>query len=280
MEQGGGVFRALADPTRRAVLDSLFSRDGQTLNELCDQFPEMTRFGVMKHLSVLTEGNLVTTARQGRTKRHYLNPVPIEQVANRWISKYAARFTSALVALDDQVLADQQPEEPREGRMSLTAHVYQIYIAATPEQVWSAITESEWTRRYFHTTSFVEPPQQGRPYLTIGVDGRPAVDGIIEEMQRPAAGRPGRFVQTWHTRYDPELEHEPPSRVEWTIESAGEGLTRVRLVHGNLEQSPLTWQNVKDGWVWILNSMKTLLETGHPLPRVRDDESVAEAVSS
>lgn len=109
------VFRALADPTRRAVLDSLFSRDGQTLNELCDQFPEMTRFGVMKHLSVLTEGNLVTTARQGRTKRHYLNPVPIEQVANRWISKYAARFTSALVALDDQVLADQQPEEPRES---------------------------------------------------------------------------------------------------------------------------------------------------------------------
>jgi DNA-binding transcriptional ArsR family regulator len=280
MEQGGEVFRALADPTRRAVLDSLFSRDGQTLNELCDQFPEMTRFGVMKHLSVLTEGNLVTTARQGRTKRHYLNPVPIEQVANRWISKYAARFASALLALDDQVFADQQPEEPREGRMSLTAHVHQIYIAATPEQVWSAITESEWTRRYFHTTSFVEPPQQGRPYLTIGVDGRPAVDGIIEEMQRPAAGRPGRFVQTWHTRYDPELEHEPPSRVEWTIESAGEGLTRVRLVHGNLEQSPLTWQNVKDGWVWILNSMKTLLETGHPLPRVRDDESVAEAVSS
>jgi DNA-binding transcriptional ArsR family regulator len=111
MEQGGEVFRALADPTRRAVLDSLFSRDGQTLNELCDQFPEMTRFGVMKHLSVLTEANLVITARQGRTKRHYLNPVPIEQVANRWISKYAARFTSALVALDDQVLADQQPEE-------------------------------------------------------------------------------------------------------------------------------------------------------------------------
>ena len=108
MEQGGEVFRALADPTRRAVLDSLFTRDGQTLNELCDQFPEMTRFGVMKHLSVLTEADLVITARQGRTKRHYLNPVPIEQVANRWVSKYAARFSSALVALDDQVVTDQQ----------------------------------------------------------------------------------------------------------------------------------------------------------------------------
>ena len=108
VDAGGDTFRALADPTRRALLDSLFSRDGQTLNELCEMFPDMTRFGVMKHLSVLAEANLVITARQGRTKRHYLNPVPIEQVANRWISKYAARFTSALVALDKQVTADQE----------------------------------------------------------------------------------------------------------------------------------------------------------------------------
>jgi DNA-binding transcriptional ArsR family regulator len=113
MEPGGDVFRALADTTRRALLDSLFSRDGQTLNDLCASFPEMTRFGVMKHLSVLEEANLVVTSRQGRTKRHYLNPVPIEQVANRWISKYAARFTAALVALDEQVTADQQSDTRR-----------------------------------------------------------------------------------------------------------------------------------------------------------------------
>jgi DNA-binding transcriptional ArsR family regulator len=113
MEQGSEVFRALADPTRRALLDNLFSRDGQTLNELCGKFPEMTRFGVMKHLSVLAEANLVVTARQGRAKRHYLNPVPIEQVANRWISKYAARFAAALVALDDQVATDQEKQTLR-----------------------------------------------------------------------------------------------------------------------------------------------------------------------
>ena len=163
--------------------------------------------------------------------------------------------------------------------MSLTAHVYQIYIAAPPEQVWSAITESEWTKRYFHGTSYAEPPHQGGRYFTVVADGRPAVDGMIEEMRPPAEGRAGRFIHTWHTRYDPGLEHEPASRVEWTVESAGDGLTRVRLVHGNLEQSPLTSETVKDGWVWILNSMKTLLETGHPLPRVRDDETVAESVS-
>ena len=164
--------------------------------------------------------------------------------------------------------------------MSLNAHVYQIYIAASPELVWAAITESEWTRRYFHTTSFVEPPQRGKAYRTVRADGRPAIDGVIEEMQPPAEGSPGRFVQTWHILYDATLEQEPPSRVEWTVENAGEGLTRVRLVHGDLDQSPLTWENVKDGWVWILDSMKTLLETGRPLPRVRDTASVAEAVSS
>jgi DNA-binding transcriptional ArsR family regulator len=108
MDAGSEVFRALADPTRRTLLDSLFSRDGQTLNELCASFPEMTRFGVMKHLGVLAEADLVITARQGRMKRHFLNPVPIEQVANRWISKYAARFTAALVGLDEQVMVDQE----------------------------------------------------------------------------------------------------------------------------------------------------------------------------
>ena len=103
------VFKALADPTRRAILDSLFAADGQTLGQLCDQFVPMTRFGVMKHLAVLADADLVVAVRTGREKRHYLNPVPIEQIANRWISRYAARFTSALVALDDQVRASTTP---------------------------------------------------------------------------------------------------------------------------------------------------------------------------
>lgn len=93
------VFKALADPTRRALLDALFERDGQTVQALCDRFPSMTRFGVMKHLDVLETANLVTTRREGRTKLHFLNPVPIQQVADRWIGKYAQPFTRALVDL-------------------------------------------------------------------------------------------------------------------------------------------------------------------------------------
>lgn len=103
MEATGDVFKALADPTRRAILDLLFEADGRTLAELCEHFPELTRFGVMKHLATLEAAELVIALRAGRQKLHYLNPVPIEQVANRWISRYAARFTSALAALDDQV---------------------------------------------------------------------------------------------------------------------------------------------------------------------------------
>jgi DNA-binding transcriptional ArsR family regulator len=105
------VFRALADPTRREILDLLFAHDGQTVGQLSAHFADrMTRFGVMKHLAVLEEADLVLTVKEGRTKRHFLNPVPIEQVANRWIGKYAARFTAALVDLHDHLeTTDRNP---------------------------------------------------------------------------------------------------------------------------------------------------------------------------
>jgi DNA-binding transcriptional ArsR family regulator len=99
----GAVFKALADPTRRAILDALFDRDGQTAGSISAHFPEMTRFGVSKHLRILEEANLISTARQGRLKLHYLNPVPIAQIAHRWISKYAASYAGALVDLDQQL---------------------------------------------------------------------------------------------------------------------------------------------------------------------------------
>jgi len=146
--------------------------------------------------------------------------------------------------------------------MAITKHVYQIYIKATPEQVWEAIVEPSWTRRYFHDTSFDAPPVKGEPYrTTIANDGRPAVDGVIEELDPPH-----RLVMTWHVLYDAAMAQEPPSRVEWIVEPMGEGLTRLRLEHGDLARSPLTWASVKDGWVYVLDGLKTVLETGEPLP--------------
>jgi len=96
------AFRALADPTRRHLLDRLFERDGRTLTELESEL-EMTRFGVMKHLRLLEEAGLVVTRRQGREKLHFLNPVPIRQIHDRWIDKYTERVVSALLDLKDDL---------------------------------------------------------------------------------------------------------------------------------------------------------------------------------
>ncbi|MEP7045940.1 MAG: SRPBCC family protein [Ilumatobacteraceae bacterium] len=145
--------------------------------------------------------------------------------------------------------------------MAITKHIYQIFIKATPEQVWEAIVEPSWTRRYFHGTAFDSPPAKGRPYRTTIADGQPAVDGVIEECDPP-----NRLVMTWHVLYDAAMSEEPPSRVEWIVESMGDGLTRLRLEHGDLAQSPLTWANVKDGWVYVLDSLKSVIETGESLP--------------
>ncbi len=109
VDPGAAVFRALADPTRRLLLDALFATDGQTVVQLCLLVPTMSRFGVMKHLRVLEEANLVIAVRVGRTKRHHLNPVPIAQIADRWIGKYAAPHTSALLDLSRHLAGTPTP---------------------------------------------------------------------------------------------------------------------------------------------------------------------------
>ena len=163
--------------------------------------------------------------------------------------------------------------------MSITAHVYQIHIAADAATVWAAITQSEWTRKYLYGTCYAEGPVAGARFRTVTAEGLDAIDGLVEDLTPPADGRPGRLVQTWHVLYDAALAAEPPGRVEWTVEQVGEGLTRVRLVHGGLAASPLTWADVKDGWVWVLDALKTVLETDRSLPLATvepDDPAPAE----
>src|SRR3954454_3028782 len=128
------VFKALADPTRRQLLDALFEDDGQTLSALEKRLP-MTRFGVMKHLRVLEEARLITTKRRGREKLHFLNPVPIRLVHDRWVSKYAEPWAAALSGLK------QRLEDTMEK-------VFEIYIKTTPERLWEAITDPEMRAKY------------------------------------------------------------------------------------------------------------------------------------
>ena len=153
--------------------------------------------------------------------------------------------------------------------MAITRHQYRIYIKSTPEQVWQGLVDPAFTRRYFHGTAFESAPQTGAAYRTTMADGIPAVEGTIEVCDPPH-----RLVQTWHVLYDANMEKEPASRVEWLLTAAGDGLTRLDVIHGDLAQSPLTWAHVKDGWVWILDSLKSLLETGEALPAETTDVPV------
>jgi uncharacterized protein YndB with AHSA1/START domain/DNA-binding transcriptional ArsR family regulator len=248
------AFRALSDPTRRLLLDRLFEREGRTLGELHAEVAGMTRFGVMKHLRILESAGLVVTRRAGREKLHYLNPVPVQLIHDRWVSKYTRPRASALADLkSDLERGESMTEVPRQ--------VYQVFIRATPEQVWDAITRPEFTAQYFYGSRVQTTGEAGTPFRHVAPDSDELWgDNVVLESQRPR-----RLVHTWRSLYDAELAAEPPSRVTWEIEEQPGGVCRLTVVHDELEGSPKTAASVSGGWMFIISGLKTLLETGEPL---------------
>src|ERR1700737_1909497 len=163
------VFKALADASRRKLLDRLFKRDGQTLGELCERV-DMTRFGVMKHLRVLEEAGLLVTRRQGREKLHYLNPMPIRLVHDRWVSKYRAPFAAALSDLKSRL----------EATMAET-QVYEVFIKTTPQKLWQALTDGEMAKKYFFGETIHSDWKPGSAWHSTGPDGSRDVEGSVIE---------------------------------------------------------------------------------------------------
>jgi uncharacterized protein YndB with AHSA1/START domain/DNA-binding transcriptional ArsR family regulator len=248
------VFRTLADPTRRLLLDTLFERDGQSLGELHAAVSGMTRFGVMKHLRLLEGAGLVVAHKVGREKLHYLNPVPVQLIHDRWVSKYTRPKASALADLKAELEgSDQMAVKP--------AQVYQVFIKATAEQVWDAITKPEFTSRYFFGSRVHTSGQEGTPIRHVAPDGVTmwGDDMILE------ADRPRRLVHSWRSLYREDLAAEPPSRVTWEIEAQPGGMTKLTVIHDQLDESPHTAASVSGGWMLVLSGLKTLLETGQPL---------------
>ncbi len=245
------VFRALGDPSRRLLLDGLFERDGQTLGELCRHLPGMTRFGVMRHLDVLEDAGLVTTRKVGREKRHYLNPVPIRLVHDRWISKYAAPVVGAMTVLKSHL----------EGAMSAPAHVYSVYIRTTRDALWRAITDGDETVRYFYGTRVASEWTPGSRIAYTYPDGSVAADGEVLECDPPQ-----RLAMTFHARWDPELEAEGPVRQAWEIETAGDGLCKLTVVTEGMRPGSKTEREFTGGLPYIVSGLKSLLETAEPLP--------------
>lgn len=247
------VFAALADPTRRHLLDLLFERDGRTLGELVAAVPGMTRFGVMKHLRVLEAAELVATRRVGREKLHYLNPVPIRRLHDRWLDKYRARAAASLIDLQ------QTLEGTPMSTTAAPAHVTAIYIRATPEAIWRAITESDFTLRYYYGSAIETDWRPGSPYR-MTIDGELQIEGEIVE-----ADPPRRLVQTFRAVWDEGVKADAPTRVTWEIDAEMPGVCRVTVIHDGLVVGSSTLEQVSGGWPFILSGLKTLLETGKSL---------------
>jgi uncharacterized protein YndB with AHSA1/START domain/DNA-binding transcriptional ArsR family regulator len=239
------VFKALADPTRRSLLDALFARDGQTLRSL-EQGLAMTRFGVMKHLRVLEDAGLVVTRRRGREKLHYLNPVPIRLVHDRWVSKYAEPWAAALSDLKQAIEEDVMEK------------VFEIYIKTTPERLWEAITTPELRQRYSFGVGAISDWTPGSRYEAV----HPASPTPICAGENLEVDPPHRLVQSFNALWSDDVKREGTSRVTWEITPVGDSC-RLTVTHDQLREG--AHGEVYGGWPQILSGLKTLLETGESL---------------
>jgi uncharacterized protein YndB with AHSA1/START domain/DNA-binding transcriptional ArsR family regulator len=244
------AFRALADPTRRLLLDRLRQRNGQTLGELCRELG-MTRQSVTQHLSVLEAANLVSTVRRGRERLHYLNPVPLHEIQERWIDNFERPRLRALSELKRRA-EDEMSDRP--------SFVYTVYIESTPDKVWHALTDPELTAAYWGHAN-VSDWQPGSSWEHRRVDGSGRVDvvGRVIETEPPA-----RLVITFEDAPDAEAPREP-SVVTFLIEPHHD-IVRLTVTHENLPNQAML-NGISSGWPAVLANLKSLLETGDVLPQ-------------
>jgi uncharacterized protein YndB with AHSA1/START domain/DNA-binding transcriptional ArsR family regulator len=256
------IFKALADPSRRRLLDSLNARNGQTLRELCGGL-DMARQSVSKHLGILEEANLVTTVQRGREKLHYLNVAPINDISERWINHYDQDRVRALADLKQAL---------ESTTMSRPEFVYTTYIKTTPEQLWQALTDPAFTSRYWgstFTTDWKPGSQMTWEYKGVTITDPEQV--VLE------ADPYRRLAYTWQSitpefgevvgfsdDYIARLSAERRSKVSFDIEPHGQGV-KLTVTHDNFDEGSAMLESVSGGWPAVLSSLKTLLETGEPL---------------
>jgi uncharacterized protein YndB with AHSA1/START domain/DNA-binding transcriptional ArsR family regulator len=244
------VFKALADPTRRYLLDRLRQRNGQTLGELCAHV-EMARQSATQHLDVLEAASLVTTVRRGREKLHYLNPVPIHDIQERWIDKFERPRLRALSTI-------RRRAEERD-MVSKPTFVYVTYIQSTPEAVWRALTDADLTAEYWGHSN-VSDWHVGSRWEHQRTDGSGVADGVGTVLETDP---PKRLVITFGA--PGEEPPEGPSRVAFEIEPYGD-IVRLTVTHENLADQA-EYEAASAGWPAVLANLKSLLETGHVLPQ-------------
>ncbi|MFZ2049691.1 MAG: metalloregulator ArsR/SmtB family transcription factor [Solirubrobacteraceae bacterium] len=274
------VFRALADPKRRRLLDSLNACSGQTLRELCADM-DTARQSVSKHLAVLEAAQLVSTVRRGREKLHYLNPAPINEISERWIGQYDRDRLRALSDLK-QALEDHTMNKP--------SFLYTTYIRTTPQRLWQALTDPAFTERYWGVA--FDSDWKAGSTITLRQWGLTIADPeqVVLESEPYR-----RLAYTWHT-FTPEwresardrigfseeflerIAAEPRSKVLFEITDLEDGLVKLTILHDGFEPGSEVLETISQGWPHILSNLKTLLETGQTLTATAssaDDDAAA-----
>lgn len=245
------VLMALSHPGRRALLDALHERDGQSVTDLGQALPKLGRHAVLKHLGILEDAGLVTSHKAGRTRLCYLNTTPLVALAQRWLDDYALGWGQALTRLKNT--SERRPET-----MTTTPlHRHAIVIDASPERVWTALTQ-ECASWFFATTlnSSLEP---GSDYTYTYSDGRLAAEGKII-VADPNKRLEMTFSPTWDDAVTPEV----PFRMVWSLAAQG-GATLLTVEHYDLDPSTETARQVGPGSLFLISNIKTWIETGQPM---------------
>ena len=240
------LFKALADPNRRKLLDLLYARDAQTLGDLCSHL-DMTRQAATQHLGVLEAANLIATKWQGREKLHFLNPVPLQEIYQRWISKFERPRLDALHDLKRQLEANA---------MARSTFVYVTFIRTTPERLWSALTTPEFMKRYWFGMHIETDWKSGAPWRLLFDDGRVADAGEVVEIDPPK-----RLVLKWRNEWKPEFAAEGAAQCAIELEPA-DGAVKLTITHAMDRPDSKFIEAVAGGWPRILSNLKSLLETG------------------
>lgn len=260
------VFKALADPTRRLLLDRLREQNGQTLGQLCEHLG-MTRQSATQHLDILAQANLVVVVRRGRQRLHYLNPAPIHEIEERWISAFDRPRLQVIGDIKHRAeeyatMSQATTTMPDVTSATMPTFVYVTYIRASAEQVWQALTDADVTARYWGHRN-VSDWQPGSTWEHRRTDGSGVADiegRVIESVP------PTRLVFTFEA---PGVEPPGgPSVVTFQIEPHGE-IVRLVVTHENLSDREM-FDGISLGWPAILANLKSLLETGEVLPGIWD----------
>ncbi|RAG82545.1 ArsR family transcriptional regulator [Streptacidiphilus pinicola] len=241
------AFKALADPTRRLLLDRLREQSGQTLRELCERLA-MTRQSATQHLDLLVRANLVTVVRRGRERLHYLNPAPIHEIEQRWISEFDRPRLQVISAVKHLA------EERAMSVPSVPTYVYVTYVRASAAQVWEALTSADLTARFWGHAN-VSDWRQGSRWEHVRTDGSGVADVVGRVL---AAEPPTRLVITFD-------DGDDPSVVTFLVEPH-QDIVRLTVTHENLADAEALGA-VSHGWPAVLANLKSLLETGEVLPQ-------------